>query len=122
MDDIKNYLIDNFKIFIIEKTGKQGFVKAIWKDGPSKFNRDFGTNIRDLYKNVVLKIFYNSQNISDEFLNKVKSYLTTEDDFVTSNNYDYCYGMSQNPITKDYILVFHEKYLKNFRKDCVRIT
>ncbi|UZO22921.1 uncharacterized protein OCT59_015269 [Rhizophagus irregularis] len=112
----------------IEETDVQGFVTAIWKDSSLEFYEDFGMYIRDLNKKVVLKIFNNSnnsQNISYEFLNKVKSYLTTEDEFITNSlyydgndNYNYCYGMSQNPDTKDYILVFHEKYLETCCKNC----
>ncbi|PKC55643.1 hypothetical protein RhiirA1_475257 [Rhizophagus irregularis] len=72
---------------------------AIWKDGPlfykGKFRRMSGN------RKVALKYFLNSsQNITDEFLNEIRAY--------SLNNYENItriYGLSQNPDTKDYIIV-----------------
>ncbi|GES93958.1 kinase-like domain-containing protein [Rhizophagus clarus] len=90
---------------------------AIWKNGPlnyivssSKYKRN------NSYKQVVLKYFQNSQNVSDEFLNKVKSYLTTSNNRWLINSSSY--GMSQNSDTKDYVFVFHLNYLKSCCEDC----
>ncbi|RIA91369.1 kinase-like domain-containing protein [Glomus cerebriforme] len=92
----------------IKKIGKAGFATAIWKDGPLKYNRNSEKYERNLNENVVLKYLYNSQNISSEFLNEAKSYLT-------SNN---SYGISQNPDTEDYILVFFNKYFEEYCENC----
>ncbi|CAB4440394.1 unnamed protein product [Rhizophagus irregularis] len=48
------------------------------------------------------RYLYNSQNVTNEFINKIESYLA---------NKEY-YGVSQNPNTRDYILVLL-KYLYN---------
>ncbi|EXX59320.1 hypothetical protein RirG_190030 [Rhizophagus irregularis DAOM 197198w] len=98
----------------IEETNIQGFITAIWKDGPLKYSEYSKNYKRNLRKKFVLKFFYNSQNNPDEFLNKAESYLTTKDSYVNGN----FYGISQNPDTKDYILIFGEKYLETFCKNC----
>ncbi|RGB29683.1 kinase-like domain-containing protein [Rhizophagus diaphanus] len=51
-------------------------------------------------KQVALKCLHNSQNIADEFLNKVKKYSINNDCILN------IYGISQNPDTKDYIIIF----------------
>ncbi|GBC05630.1 hypothetical protein RclHR1_06320008 [Rhizophagus clarus] len=101
----------------IKKTKIHNLATAIWKNGPlnyivssSKYKRN------NSYKQVVLKYFQNSQNVSDEFLNKVKSYLTTSNNRWLINSSSY--GMSQNSDTKDYVFVFHLNYLKSCCEDC----
>ena len=47
------------------------FTITIWKDGPLKYSESSNEYKRDLNKKVVLKFLNSSQNISDEFLNKV---------------------------------------------------
>src|SRR3954453_1083332 len=44
---------------------------AIWTSGPLYFNNDKKELIRESNKKVALKCLYNSQNTTDEFLNKV---------------------------------------------------
>ncbi|GET03125.1 kinase-like domain-containing protein [Rhizophagus clarus] len=61
---------------------------------------------RTTYEKVCLK--YLSQKATDEFINKDESYLTNE----------LCYGISQNPDTKDYILVFKNDYFDNHCEKC----
>ncbi|RGB39892.1 kinase-like domain-containing protein [Rhizophagus diaphanus] len=97
------------------KKRKNGVAAAVWKDGPLKFDEYSKKYERNLNRNVALKYLYGSQYITDEFLNKVKSYLME----------DISYGISQNSNTKDYILVFHEKkfensfeYLNNYLEKC----
>uniref|UniRef100_U9TKT8 Protein kinase domain-containing protein n=1 Tax=Rhizophagus irregularis (strain DAOM 181602 / DAOM 197198 / MUCL 43194) TaxID=747089 RepID=U9TKT8_RHIID len=78
---------------------------ALWKDGQLKYNKYKNLYIRINNKKVILKCIYNSQNIIDEFLNEVKSYYL--------NKYNIkIYGISQNPNTKDYIMVLQEVYCK----------
>jgi len=58
----------------IEKIGKGGFstvYSAIWKDGPLYFNRLNNKYVRRQDNKVALKCLYNSQNITNEFLNEV---------------------------------------------------
>ncbi|GBC28050.2 kinase-like domain-containing protein [Rhizophagus irregularis DAOM 181602=DAOM 197198] len=57
-----------------------------------------------LIDSVIKEAKNNSQNLSSEFLNKVKVYLTK---MVNKNNILKIYGMSQDPITKEYIIVLY---------------
>ncbi|UZO18390.1 uncharacterized protein OCT59_009704 [Rhizophagus irregularis] len=70
---------------------------AIWKDGPLYYNNEFESYTKDSNKNVMLKYLHNSQESIDSLINEVKKYPT---------NYKVLYGISQNPKTGDYILVF----------------
>ncbi|GBC38202.2 kinase-like domain-containing protein [Rhizophagus irregularis DAOM 181602=DAOM 197198] len=51
-------------------------------------------------KQVALKCLHNSQNVANEFLNEVKKYSIHNDHIL------HIYGISQNPDTKDYIMIF----------------
>ncbi|RIA94537.1 hypothetical protein C1645_817918 [Glomus cerebriforme] len=84
---------------------------AIWRDGPlywyywDKNNSEY---IRKSEKKVALKCLSDSQNITnitEEFLNKVVE----------------IYGISQNPDTKEYIMVFHVKYFEMYCTKCDKI-
>ena len=58
----------------IKEIGKGGFSKvyfAKWKNGPLHYSVNRKKYIRDLNKKVALKCLYNSQNITNEFLNEV---------------------------------------------------
>ncbi|CAB4420289.1 unnamed protein product [Rhizophagus irregularis] len=86
----------------IEIIGKGGFAivySAIWKDGPlfykEKFRRTSGN------RKVALKCLHNSsQNITDEFINEIRAYSLNYNENIIR-----IYGLSQNPDTKDYIIV-----------------
>ncbi|RGB39973.1 kinase-like domain-containing protein, partial [Rhizophagus diaphanus] len=84
----------------IKEIGKGGFAtiySAIWKDGPSSYNKyEYSRN----QKKVALKQLYNSENITIEFLNEVKGYSIGIFENVLS-----IYGISQNPDTKNYVMV-----------------
>ncbi|RGB28689.1 kinase-like domain-containing protein, partial [Rhizophagus diaphanus] len=88
----------------IEKIGKGGFAtvySAIWKDGPlfyrEKFRRTSGN------KKIALKYLLNSsQNINDAFLNEIRGYSLDRKEHIIR-----IYGLSQNPDTKDYIIVLN---------------
>ncbi|UZO14375.1 uncharacterized protein OCT59_005834 [Rhizophagus irregularis] len=152
----------------IEKIGKNDFTmlySTIWMNGPLKYNQ--GEWNRMPNKKVTLKYVSNARNniITDEFLNEVRSYsinMQNEDSsnlsYSTKNisngllnevkNYSICdngilqiYGISQDPYTKDYIIVLqfatgnfvNHEYIKNswywFKKlyildqiiDCLKI-
>src|SRR5437763_490882 len=58
----------------IKEIGDDGIAKiysAIWKDGPLKYFKFENKYTRRYDTKVGLKCLYNSQNITDEFLNKV---------------------------------------------------
>ncbi|EXX57305.1 hypothetical protein RirG_208400 [Rhizophagus irregularis DAOM 197198w] len=84
----------------IKEIGQRDFDKvysAIWKNG-SLYNRDRNEII-------TLKCLYNSQSITNGFVNVVRAY----------TNYCYSrdiniYGISRNLYTKDYIMVFPSGY------------
>ncbi|GBC39142.1 kinase-like domain-containing protein [Rhizophagus irregularis DAOM 181602=DAOM 197198] len=86
----------------IKEIGKNGQItvySAIWKDGPLSNSRSWeGIYTRDSYKEVALKCLHNLQSI-DSLINEAKKYLTKDE------NFQILYGISQNPITGDYILV-----------------
>ncbi|UZO22919.1 uncharacterized protein OCT59_015267 [Rhizophagus irregularis] len=129
--DIKKYLKDNYilrkvvfewipynQFNVIKKIGN-GVATAIWKDGPLYYNVCLKRYKRDSNKKVALKFINNSQDVSNEFLNKVNLYLTTSGSSpfkLLANNIEY--GMSQNPNTEDYILVLNEKYFEKYCDKC----
>ncbi|GBB98102.1 hypothetical protein RclHR1_03140001, partial [Rhizophagus clarus] len=91
----------------IKEIGKGGFstvYSAEWKDGPLYWNKN--EYVRDSNKTIALKNLVNSHNVTDRFLNEVKAYSINK--FSNLNNTGEIlkiYGISQNPDTKDYIMV-----------------
>ncbi|GBB83206.1 hypothetical protein RclHR1_00100010 [Rhizophagus clarus] len=86
---------------------------ATWKDGPLYYrNQGKSKYTRRRNKRIVLKFLNNSQNITNVFLSEIKSYYLINHDYY---NIPILYGISQNPNTKDYILVFqyYETIIKN---------
>ncbi|GES95305.1 kinase-like domain-containing protein [Rhizophagus clarus] len=93
----------------IKQMGDNCYAEAIWKDGPLYYDKYEKKYIRNsAYKKVVLRFLYDSQNISDEFLNMVGSYLIN----------GRIYGISQNPDTKVYTLIFTYDYLAYYCRKC----
>ncbi|GBC02162.1 hypothetical protein RclHR1_04490008 [Rhizophagus clarus] len=93
------------KFIEIKGIGKT-IATAIWKEGPLKYYKNDEEWIRSSsYKEVILRFLYDSENITDEFINKVNSYLL---------EYEENYGISQNPDTKDYVLVFSKESFESF--------
>ncbi|GES95362.1 kinase-like domain-containing protein [Rhizophagus clarus] len=98
----------------IKGIGKGGFsavYSAIWKDGSLcyaivGFHYEWR---REPNKKVALKCLHNSQNFLDEFINKVKAYPNQKIDNILK-----LYGISQNPDTKDYIMVLEYAEGGNF--------
>ncbi|EXX69300.1 Rad53p [Rhizophagus irregularis DAOM 197198w] len=86
----------------IEEIDRGGFATiylATWKDGPlSYYGRDT-KYVRDK-KKIILKQLDDSQNITTEFLNEVKKYSIKKYKEILA-----IYGISQNPDTKNYIMV-----------------
>ncbi|EXX65031.1 kinase-like domain-containing protein [Rhizophagus irregularis DAOM 181602=DAOM 197198] len=89
------------KIKEIGKNGPITIYSAIWKDGPLYCNNKYKYT-RDSNKEVALKYLHDSQNSVDSLINEVKKYLSKKIlDRVICN----IYGISQNPNTKNYILI-----------------
>ncbi|GES80806.1 kinase-like domain-containing protein [Rhizophagus clarus] len=87
----------------IKKRGKGGFstvYSASWTDGPLRYRKDYKKLKRKCNEEVALKCLHNSQNITNGFLHEVKNYSISDDDGILK-----IYGISQNPRTKDYIIV-----------------
>ncbi|UZO14441.1 uncharacterized protein OCT59_005898 [Rhizophagus irregularis] len=108
---IKDYIIvsyiDNYcKTCEIGKGGFATVYSAIWMDGPLRYDYNKKEYKREPNKEVVLKCLNNSQNITDEFLSEVKNYFINNDKHILQ-----IYGISQNPNTKDYIMIL--QYAKN---------
>ncbi|CAB5368973.1 unnamed protein product [Rhizophagus irregularis] len=95
----------------IKEISKKGFNKiysAMWEDGPLYYDDNNKEFMRNSNENVALKCLYNSQNKICEFLSEVKKYLSNNNDKDTLH----IYGISQNPDTKDYIMVLQNGYCK----------
>ncbi|CAB4432388.1 unnamed protein product [Rhizophagus irregularis] len=91
----------------IEKIGQGGFstvYSAVWKNGPLRYYKDKNKWIRNSDKKVALKCLNNSQNINNEFLNELIILIIRIG----------VYGISQNPLTKDYIMILQYAEGRNF--------
>ncbi|UZO16950.1 uncharacterized protein OCT59_008316 [Rhizophagus irregularis] len=93
----------------IKEIGKGGFstvYSAEWKNGPLEYDANIEIYNRNPNRVIALKCLHNSQSITDKFLNEVKEYSINK-----SSNILNIYGISQNPDTKEYIIVL--QYAKN---------
>uniref|UniRef100_U9TPL8 Protein kinase domain-containing protein n=1 Tax=Rhizophagus irregularis (strain DAOM 181602 / DAOM 197198 / MUCL 43194) TaxID=747089 RepID=U9TPL8_RHIID len=82
---------------------------AIWKNGQLNYDKNkriYKRNLKNQNEIVTLKSF-NSQNITEEFFNEGNKYS------IYSHQDDKIYGVSQNPNTKNYIIVIQERYCEN---------
>ncbi|GBC45619.2 kinase-like domain-containing protein [Rhizophagus irregularis DAOM 181602=DAOM 197198] len=89
----------------IKEVGKGHFMtiySAIWKDGPLHYDLKSVKGTRKSNKNVTLKCYYNSHDKINKILEKVKTY--------PINRINGTLGISQNPYTKDYVIVFQGDY------------
>ncbi|EXX67877.1 hypothetical protein RirG_110270 [Rhizophagus irregularis DAOM 197198w] len=94
--------------FTIIKELENYITLAMWEKGPLYYNTDDKKLVRKSREKVYLKHLYNSQEITDEFLNEVESYL--------KNNV--IFGISQNPDTEVYLLAFNDEYFDHYCKKC----
>ncbi|GBC27957.2 kinase-like domain-containing protein [Rhizophagus irregularis DAOM 181602=DAOM 197198] len=86
----------------VKETGKNGLItvySAIWKDGPFYKKYILSNYTRDSNKKVALKCLHNSQESIGCLINEAEKYLVDKDAFFV------LYGISQNPVTNNYILV-----------------
>ncbi|GES73261.1 kinase-like domain-containing protein [Rhizophagus clarus] len=89
-----------------EKCGEGGFATVFsteWEDGPLNYNIFKSEYERLPKRKFALKRLEDTKNITNEFLNEVKAYSISTN--LLDNNILKIYGMSQDPITKDYIMV-----------------
>ncbi|CAB5355720.1 unnamed protein product [Rhizophagus irregularis] len=96
----------------IKEVGKGGFAivySANWKNGPLEYDTNKKLYERNPNKIIALKCLHNSQNISNKFLNEVKKYSVNK-----RSNILNIYGISQNPATKEYIMVLQYAKEGNF--------
>ncbi|CAB5367051.1 unnamed protein product [Rhizophagus irregularis] len=101
----------------IKETGKNDLIttvySAIWKDGPLYIKLDTWDKsyVRDSNEVVALKYLYNSQESIDLIINEAKKYYPTNHKALYVTSYEISqvvlYGISQNPVTGDYIFVFN---------------
>ncbi|GBC37994.2 kinase-like domain-containing protein [Rhizophagus irregularis DAOM 181602=DAOM 197198] len=96
----------------ISKSDFTAVYSAIWKDGPLQYVYKYDNEElkRIPNKEVVLKCLYNSQVLNNEFFNEIKSYPINKS---IHNKLLNIYGISQNPDTKDYIIVLQDGFCEN---------
>ncbi|CAB5367079.1 unnamed protein product [Rhizophagus irregularis] len=96
----------------IKEIGKGGFstvYSAEWKNGPLEYDVDIEIYNRNPNRVIALRYLHNSQSITDKFLNEVKEYSINK-----GSNILNIYGISQNPDTKEYIMVLQYAKEGNF--------
>ncbi|CAB5380281.1 unnamed protein product [Rhizophagus irregularis] len=91
----------------VKKTNKDGLATAIWKNGSLKYNKEEIKYEREPKKEVTLKCLNNFQNGINEFSNEDETYSIKNEIEIPK-----IYGISQNPDTKDYIIVLNNSYCK----------
>ncbi|GET02073.1 kinase-like domain-containing protein [Rhizophagus clarus] len=105
----------------IKEEGKSSFAtmySAIWKDGPMFYNQNERKNLN---KKVALMSLSNSQNIVDEFLKEDQNYLKEKCYINKSSNIIEMYGISQNSVTNDYVIVLDYIYFEYYYAKCNKI-
>ncbi|GBC06640.1 hypothetical protein RclHR1_00070007 [Rhizophagus clarus] len=88
--------------------------KANWVEGLGTWDYALGRRVQHPNTPVALKELKNSINIGKEFLEEVKAYIESSSSTVLR-----CYGISKNPVTNEYIMVFpyaHGGNLRNYMK------
>ncbi|GBB97035.1 hypothetical protein RclHR1_00290033 [Rhizophagus clarus] len=98
-------------IKVINKDNHINIYLAIWKDGPLYWDRlEYS---RSLNKKVALIYLNNSQNITNDILNEIKKYSIDKGDSIVK-----IHGISQNPHTRNYIMVFNSDYFEKYCTKC----
>ncbi|EXX50297.1 Cdc15p [Rhizophagus irregularis DAOM 197198w] len=105
-----------YDIKYIAKGGFGEIYKAIWKDSYIS-NWDVNKHKWKRHspnKGIVLKSLNKSENITLEFINEITLHLKIFEDKSTTQ-FIRCYGITQNPDTKDYIMVMQYANSGNLR-------
>ncbi|CAB5396143.1 unnamed protein product [Rhizophagus irregularis] len=104
----------------INKSKFSAVYSAIWKDGPLQHDEHYEELRRVSNKEVILKYFYNLQNIVNDLLYEAKLYSIEMENYTKlykrDGDYLKIYGISQNPDTKYYILVFNDDWTSGNEK------
>ncbi|CAB5369437.1 unnamed protein product [Rhizophagus irregularis] len=96
----------------IKKIRKCNFVTAIWKDGPLYWNNKNKEYTRYSEQMVVLEYLDSEEFVSEILLNKIlKEYS------IKSHGTRKLYGISQDPVTEDYLLILNN-YLDKYCVKC----
>ncbi|GES73448.1 kinase-like domain-containing protein [Rhizophagus clarus] len=106
---------------ILKKIEGNCLITTIWKNAPFYYDISKKEWTRVSYEKTCLRNIYNSQYLTDKLLNEVESYLLDyENERQRYNESKKCqnYGVSQNPYTKNYILVFDIKYIQFYCEKC----
>ncbi|GBC14477.2 kinase-like domain-containing protein [Rhizophagus irregularis DAOM 181602=DAOM 197198] len=92
-----------------EKCDERYCENSSWKDGPLEYDSNNKMLARVQAREVTLKLC-KSQNMINDFLNKVEVYVKIFN----------VYGITQYPDSKDYVMVLHqEEYVKGYCKTCI---
>ncbi|UZO17145.1 uncharacterized protein OCT59_008506 [Rhizophagus irregularis] len=103
-----------YEIKEIDKGGFATVYSAIWKDGPLLYLKGQDEKYsRESNKKVALKCLDNSQNLTNELLNEIKAY-STKEVYYNNSKILKVYGISQDPNTKNYIIVLQYAEGGNF--------
>uniref|UniRef100_U9TH97 Protein kinase domain-containing protein n=1 Tax=Rhizophagus irregularis (strain DAOM 181602 / DAOM 197198 / MUCL 43194) TaxID=747089 RepID=U9TH97_RHIID len=102
-------------ITYIAKGGFGKIYRASWIDGYIWYwdIKEQNWRRKDQYKFVALKSLNNSENVTLEFMNEITSHYKVNE---LLNSVIKFYGITQNPETKDYIMVMHFVENGNLRK------
>ncbi|GES82301.1 kinase-like domain-containing protein [Rhizophagus clarus] len=84
---------------------------AMWVNGPLRYEKKKQEYERLSNVKVALKCLGNLQTITNEFLNKARSYFV-EDNFTDKKK---VYGISKNPDTKEYLMVFRNCFCDDYK-------
>jgi hypothetical protein len=106
------------KLFNVKEIEDNCLTKAIWKDGPLEYDIDEEKWIREPYGKVCLRYLHNLEDITDEFINKISDVSNVSNVYFSDKHKIKRYGVSQNPDTNAYILVFEISYLKFYCEKC----
>ncbi|GBC08960.1 hypothetical protein RclHR1_08500005 [Rhizophagus clarus] len=102
--------INNLKQNFANWTNENEKINDIIQDGPLEYDENKKKKGRIPNKNVILKCLCKSENNTSEFLYKVRTYKKHE------YYINKIYGISQNPKTKDYIMILNDYHCEKCGK------
>ncbi|GBB87071.1 hypothetical protein RclHR1_13530004 [Rhizophagus clarus] len=107
-----------YKVEYIAKGGFGKVYRANWKDGYISHwdinKNQWKRHSQNRNDYVALKSLDHSQNVTLEFLNEITLHVKVIEDKI-SNNIIRCYGITQDPVTKDYMMVMNYAKLGGLR-------
>ncbi|GBC42918.2 kinase-like domain-containing protein [Rhizophagus irregularis DAOM 181602=DAOM 197198] len=97
----------------IKEIRKGNLATATWKDGSLYWNSKNKEYLRYSDEIITLKYFDSEEFENERLLNKVLNEYSIKESKISK-----IYGISQDPITKDYLLILYNNYLKKFCIEC----